>query len=68
MMNFEVRALPPAQFDQFLRLRGQVDPQTGQGYTTPGALAALNCGELCNPQALTTPPFDQSPTSQIAVK
>ncbi|MEJ2861887.1 aa3-type cytochrome oxidase subunit II [Actinomycetospora flava] len=68
MMNFEVRALPPAQFDQFLRLRGQVNPQTGQGYTTPEALQALNCGELCNPQAITTPPFDQSPTSQIAVK
>ncbi|GAA4921026.1 cytochrome c oxidase subunit 2 [Actinomycetospora succinea] len=68
MMNFEVRALPPAQFDQFLRLRGQVNPQTGQGYTTPDALAAMNCGELCAPQAITTPTFDQSPTSQIAVK
>ncbi|MEJ2889051.1 aa3-type cytochrome oxidase subunit II [Actinomycetospora aeridis] len=68
MMNFEVRALPPAQFDQFLRLRGQVDPQTGQGYTTAGALAAMNCGELCAPLSITTPPYDQSPTSQLAVK
>lgn len=68
MMNFEVRALPPAQFDQFLQLRGQVNPQTGQGYTTADALATMNCGELCTPQSITTPPFDQSPTSQIAVK
>ncbi|MHC1561740.1 aa3-type cytochrome oxidase subunit II [Actinomycetospora sp. C-140] len=68
MMNFEVRALPPEQFDQFLRLRTQVNPQTGQGYTTPDALAALNCGELCNPEAVTTAPFDPNPTARQAFK
>ncbi|GAA4792216.1 cytochrome c oxidase subunit II [Actinomycetospora chlora] len=66
MMNFEVRALPPAQFDQFLQLRTQINPQTGQGYTTNDALAAMNCGELCNPQSITTRVFDPNPTARQA--
>jgi cytochrome c oxidase subunit 2 len=68
MMNFEVRALPPAQFDQFLALRQQINPQTGQGYTTNDALAAMNCGELCNPQSITTRVFDPNPTARQAFK
>jgi cytochrome c oxidase subunit II len=66
MMNFEVRALPPAQFEQFLALRTQINPQTGQGYTTNDALAAMNCGELCNPQSITTRVFDPNPTARQA--
>ena len=54
MMNFEVRALPPALFEQFLQTRQRIDPQTGQGFTTNAALAAMNCGELCNPESITT--------------
>jgi cytochrome c oxidase subunit 2 len=68
MMNFEVRALPPALFDQFLRLRTQINPLTGQGYTTNDALAAMNCGELCNPQSITTQPANPNPTAQQAFK
>jgi cytochrome c oxidase subunit 2 len=68
MMNFEVRALPPAQFDQFLRLRTQINPLTGQGYTTNDALAAMNCGELCNPQSITTRVLETNPQAQQAFK
>ncbi|MDD7932953.1 cytochrome c oxidase subunit II [Actinomycetospora straminea] len=68
MMNFEVRALPPAQFDQFLQLRTQINPQTGQGFTTNEALATLNCGELCNPESITTRVINPDPTAQLAVR
>lgn len=56
-MNFEVRALNPARFDQWLRLRTQVNPATGAPYTTGEALQALGCRELCSPVATTTTPF-----------
>jgi cytochrome c oxidase subunit 2 len=68
MMNFEVRALPPDLFEQFLGLRRQINPQTGQGFTTNDALAAMNCGELCNPQSITGRVFDPNPTARQAFK
>jgi len=57
-MNFEVRALPPDQFDQYLELRTQTNPATSQPYTASEALVELDCGELCAPEAFTTRPFD----------
>ncbi len=68
MMNFEVRALPPALFEQFLQTRQRIDPQTGQGFTTNAALAAMNCGELCNPESITTQPANPDPTARQAFK
>jgi len=56
-MNFEVRALNPQRFDQWLALRGQINPATAATYTAGEALQALGCGELCAPQATTTYPF-----------
>lgn len=56
-MNFEVRALKPQLFDQWLALRGQVNPDTGAPYSAGEALEKLGCGELCAPQAITTTPF-----------
>ena len=66
MMNFEVRALPPAMFDQYLQIRQTVNPATGLGFTAPDALAGMNCGELCNPESVTTTPFNPSPTDRLA--
>lgn len=57
-MNFEVRALRPELFDQYLRLRSRTNPQTSAPYTAGEALAELGCGELCAPKAVTTKPFD----------
>ena len=68
MMNFEVRALPPAQFDQFLQIRTQVNPQTGQGFTTNEALAVMNCGELCSPESITTRVINPDPTAQLGIR
>ncbi|MFP5020360.1 aa3-type cytochrome oxidase subunit II [Pseudonocardia phyllosphaerae] len=56
-MNFEVRALKPELFDRYLQLRTQTNPQSGQPYTTGEALQALNCGQWCAPEAVTTHPF-----------
>jgi cytochrome c oxidase subunit II len=67
-MNFEVRALPPALFDQFLQIRQRINPQTGGGFTTNDALAQLNCGELCTPESITTQPFNPDPTARQAFK
>jgi cytochrome c oxidase subunit 2 len=66
MMNFEVRALPPNLFQQFLGFRQQINPLTGQGFTTNDALAAMNCGELCNPQSVTGRVFNPDPTARQA--
>ncbi|HEY2725256.1 MAG TPA: cytochrome c oxidase subunit II [Pseudonocardiaceae bacterium] len=63
MMNFEVRALRPALFDQYMALRTRINPQTQQPYTAAEALAQMNCGALCAPEAVTTSPFDTSRTS-----
>ncbi|MEJ8277391.1 cytochrome c oxidase subunit II [Pseudonocardia spirodelae] len=56
-MNFEVRALEPALFDRYIQLRKETNPQTGQAYTTGEALQALNCGQWCAPEAISTQPF-----------
>ena len=66
MMNFEVRALPPQLFDQYMQIRSTLNPATGQGYTAADALARMNCGELCNPEAVSTRIFNPDPTSRLA--
>jgi len=58
MMNFEVRALPPDLFDDYLDLRKRTNLTTGAPYTAGEALAELDCGELCTPTAIKTRPFD----------
>lgn len=58
MMNFEVRALPPDLFDDYLELRKRINLATGAPYSAGEALAELDCGELCTPTAITTRPFD----------
>lgn len=65
-MNFEVRALSPALYEQYLRLRTQNNSATGAPNTTGEALAALNCGELCAPEAVTTYPFNTKRTDRAA--
>lgn len=62
-MNFELRALPEELFDRYLALRLLTNAQTGQPYTAGEALAQLDCGELCAPEAITTVPFDTDRTS-----
>jgi len=57
-MNFELRALPGDLFDRYLDLKAQIDPQTRQPFTTGEALARLDCGVLCAPEAVTTRAFD----------
>jgi cytochrome c oxidase subunit 2 len=69
-MNFEVRALTPDRFDQFMTLRQKNDPQTGKPYTTAQALAELgktdpSCGKLCSPTATTTTPFDTKRNASV---
>ena len=64
MMNFEMRALSPELFDRYLALRAQTNPQTHRAYTAGEALAQLNCGELCAPEAVTTSPFDTDRTAR----
>jgi cytochrome c oxidase subunit 2 len=66
MMNFEVRALSPALYDRWVTLREQVNPTTGALYTAGEALGALNCGQLCTPQAYTTYPFNTDRTKRSA--
>jgi len=70
-MNFEVRAISKQNFDRWLQLRAQTNPQTGVPYTAGEALGALNCGQLCTPTAYTTYPFttnrtQRSPSEPIA--
>jgi cytochrome c oxidase subunit 2 len=45
-------------------LRAQTNPQTQRPYTSGEALAQLNCGELCAPEAVTTTPFDTDRTAR----
>jgi cytochrome c oxidase subunit II len=66
MMNFEVRAISPAQFDQWLGLRQQTNPDTGAPYTAGEALQRLGCGQLCAPEAYTTYPFNTDRTQRSA--
>ena len=70
-MNFEVRAISKQNFDRWLQLRGQTNPQTGAPFTAGEALAELRCGQLCTPTAYTTYPFttnrtQRSPSEPIA--
>lgn len=65
-MSFELRALRGELFDRYLALRAQTNPQTNQPYTAGEALAELNCGELCAPEAVTTAPFDTDRTARDA--
>ncbi|MHA6793427.1 aa3-type cytochrome oxidase subunit II [Pseudonocardia bannensis] len=65
-MNFEVRALQPALYDRYIALRSQNNPQTGVPYTAGEALQALNCGEWCAPEAITTYPFATDRTQRAA--
>ncbi|MGH3787291.1 MAG: aa3-type cytochrome oxidase subunit II [Pseudonocardiaceae bacterium] len=64
MMNFELRALPPQLFDSYLGLRVLTNPLTQRPYTAGEALAQLNCGDLCAPEAVTTSPFDTDRTAR----
>ncbi|MBB5959878.1 cytochrome c oxidase subunit 2 [Saccharothrix tamanrassetensis] len=66
VMNFEVRALEPAQFDEYMSLREKDNPKTGQPYTAAEALAEMDCGELCTPHAVTTKPFETDRTVREA--
>jgi cytochrome c oxidase subunit 2 len=65
-MNFEVRALPGEQFDQYLLLRTQTNPATAAPYTAAEALMRMNCGQLCTPYAVTTTPFNTDRTARTA--
>ena len=65
-MNFEVRALAPDLFDQYLQLRTQTNPQTNQPYTAAEALSKMACGDLCKPYAVTTSPFNPDRTARTA--
>ncbi|MFJ9777966.1 cytochrome c oxidase subunit II [Amycolatopsis sp. NPDC101161] len=66
VMNFEVRALSPDKYDQYIQLRKQVNPATGQTFTASEALAKMNCGVLCTPHAVTTQPFNTDRTARTA--
>ncbi|MEA5364634.1 cytochrome c oxidase subunit II [Amycolatopsis sp., V23-08] len=66
VMNFEVRALSADKFDQYIALRKQENPATGQSFTASEALAKMNCGELCTPHAVTTQPFNTDRTARTA--
>ncbi|TCP55092.1 cytochrome c oxidase subunit 2 [Tamaricihabitans halophyticus] len=65
-MNFEVRALEPAQFEEYMQLRMRNNPSTGELYTASEALEEMDCGELCSPRAVTTRPFDTDRTARTA--
>lgn len=66
MMNFELRALPGDLFDRYLGLRAQINPVTQQPYSAGEALAEMDCGPLCAPEAVTTAPFDTDRTAREA--
>jgi cytochrome c oxidase subunit 2 len=66
-MNFEVRALSPERFDNYMQLRVTTNTDTGKPYTAAEALEQLgkddpSCGELCTPHAVTTSPFNSDRT------
>jgi cytochrome c oxidase subunit II len=65
-MNFEVRAISGDLYDRWLELRAEVNPDTGKAYSAGEALAELNCGELCAPEAYTTYPFSTERTQRSA--
>lgn len=65
MMNFEVRALSPDKFEQYMQLRTQMNPRTGEPNSASEALEAMDCGELCSPTAVTNVPFDTKRTGGV---
>lgn len=67
VMNFELRALSPDKYEEYIRLRKQVNPDTQAPYTASEALEEMNCGELCAPFATTTRPFVTDRTAGSAV-
>ena len=68
-MNFEVRALSPDLYDRYITLRKENNPATGVPYTAQEALATLNCGQWCAPEAITTRPFtDRGQRAQADVQ
>jgi len=66
MMNFEVRAISPALYEQWSGLRTQVNPESGEPFTAGEALEQLGCGQLCTPQAYTTYPYSTDRTQRSA--
>lgn len=69
MMNFEVRALPDNLFQQYMQLRTQQNPATGQLYTANEALATMqrqhpDQQRLLTPHAVTTHPFGTERTAR----
>lgn len=66
VMNFEVRALSPDKYEQYIALRKQVNPATNQTYTASEALAKMDCGQWCAPRAITTQPFNTDRTARTA--
>lgn len=58
VMNFEVRAVSPEVYEDYLALRSKINPATGDPYSASEALAQLDCGPLCSPVATTTQPFN----------
>ncbi len=67
-MNFEVRAISPDLYQRYLQLRTQTNAITGVPNSAGEALAALNCGDLCAPQATTTYPFHTERTIRSAAE
>jgi cytochrome c oxidase subunit II len=65
-MNFEVRAISPDLYQRYLQLRTENNPVTGTPNTAGQALAALNCGQLCAPEATTTYPFNTDRNARSA--
>ncbi|MDN5859504.1 MAG: cytochrome c oxidase subunit II [Pseudonocardia sp.] len=65
-MNFEVRALSPDKYDQWIGFRKQLNPATGAPYTAGEALAAVGCADWCQPTAITTYPFANDRTQRSA--
>jgi cytochrome c oxidase subunit II len=66
MMNFEVRAISPELYDQWIGLRQETNPVTNAPYTAGEALEQLGCGQLCTPEAYTTYPFTTDRTQRSA--
>ncbi|MGM1059258.1 aa3-type cytochrome oxidase subunit II [Saccharothrix sp. Mg75] len=66
VMNFEVRALTPEDFDRYMELRQETNEKTGVPYTAAEALTEMDCGELCTPYAVTTKPFETDRTVREA--
>lgn len=66
MMSFELRAVSPEVYADYIALREETNPVTGAPYTTSDALTELDCGELCAPEATTTTPFNTDRTARQA--